>query len=131
TGRRDSAGSGLPSGRPRWDMTTIRARRRRRLSRVGSAARRRVSSAILPSFRGTLKSSRTRTLLPATSTSSKDAFTLDVCLKPLGHVGDQVDHPAAEPPLVVVPADDLGCALTERDGQRRIDYRRGGVGLEV
>src|SRR5205814_9164430 len=93
--------------------------------------RRRVSSAILPSFRGTLKSSRTRTLLPATSTSSKDAFTLGVCLKPLGHVGDQVDHPAAEPPLVVVPTDDLGCALTERDGQRRIDYRRVGIGLEV
>ena len=40
-----------------------------RYSMVGMAARTRVSSVTTPSFRGTLKSTRMRTRLPATSAS--------------------------------------------------------------
>src|SRR6266851_2979992 len=47
------------------------------------------------------------------------------------HVGDEVDHPAAEAPLVVVPADDLGALRAEHQGQRGVDDRRVRVALEV
>src|SRR5215218_11023960 len=68
----------------------------------------RVSSATRPSSRGTLRSARTRTLLPATSASRTDRglrthWGADRRADLLGNV----DEPAAVAPLVVVPADDL------------------------
>src|SRR5260370_33808404 len=46
-------------------------------------------------------------------------------------MADQVDHPAAEPPLVVVPAHDFGPVTAQRLRQRRIDDRGLWVALEV
>ena len=48
---------------------------------VGSAATRRFSSVICPSFKGTLKSQRTKTFFPATLMSSTD-FLLSIVLPP-------------------------------------------------
>src|SRR5207302_6261921 len=48
-----------------------------------------------------------------------------------GDEGDQVHHAAAEPPLVVVPGDDLGPVLALHQRQRRVDDRGVRVVLEV
>ena len=70
TGASDSAGSGLPLARPRWEQAMTMAPRSARALTVGAASRTRVSSRTLPSLRGTLRSRRTRTRVPATSRSS-------------------------------------------------------------
>ena len=64
TGRIESDGSTLPFGRPRWETRIRAARRSRSNSIVGNAALIRVSSVTRPSSSGTLKSTRTRALLP-------------------------------------------------------------------
>src|SRR5262245_3560757 len=46
---------------------------------VGSVARMRVSSPMMPSFRGTLKSTRMNTRLPARSRSLIESFGMGVC----------------------------------------------------
>ena len=69
TGRSRRLSETLPFGRPRWlarmtfapDWTSVRI--------VGIAARMRESSVTRPSASGTLKSTRTKTRLPATSAS--------------------------------------------------------------
>src|SRR5579884_2281312 len=59
-----------PLGRPRWDIKMTDAPLSSRYWIVGRAALMRVSSVMFRSAsRGTLKSTRTRTLLPATSIS--------------------------------------------------------------
>ncbi len=67
TGRRLYLSSGVPSGRPRCEITTTRAPASRRPVRVPSEARMRPSSPMTPSFRGTLRSQRTMTRRPRRS----------------------------------------------------------------
>src|SRR5438270_37382 len=110
-------------------MTMTRAPLPFSASSVGFAARMRVPSAILPSSIGTLRSSRTSTRLPRRPRRSNDAF--NGASEAGGHEGDQVDHPAAEPPLVVVPGDDLRPVIPLHEGQRRVDDGRVRVVLEV
>src|SRR5665811_1579639 len=69
TGRRRMLSWTLPSGRPRWLARMTMAPWARRALIVGRAATIRLSSVILPSARGTLKSTRTNTRLPAASRS--------------------------------------------------------------
>src|SRR5205823_280094 len=130
TGSSENSGSGRPWGRPRWEVTITLASRPASSFRVGAAAWIRVSSSTFPFFRGTLRSSRTSTRLAATSTSRIEAFTR-ARSEGRAHQGDQVDHAAAEAPLVVVPAHDLGPVLTQHRGQRRIDDRGVRVGLKI
>ena len=75
--RRAAAGASVnfsskpsPAGRPRWLIRMTFAPLDARYSIVGSAARMRVSSLTTPSLMGTLKSTRTMTRLPRTSTPS-------------------------------------------------------------
>ena len=72
-GFKDSSGS-RSLGRPRCDITITLAPRLARCASVGAAARTRESSAMVPLAMGTLRSSRTRTRLPATSTEVIEAF---------------------------------------------------------
>src|SRR6059036_413872 len=69
---------------------------------VADDTRIRVSSATCPSSSGTLKSTRTRMRLPATSASRTERGLLK-SEEPL----DEVDQTAAVAPLVVVPPEDL------------------------
>src|SRR5690606_7312147 len=64
TGFRLISGTRLPFGRSKWASSTTFAPAFDSSSIVGSAARRRVSSATLPSSIGTLKSTRTSAVLP-------------------------------------------------------------------
>ena len=68
----------LPLGRPKWDIRITLALRSRRYLMVGTAARMRLSSVIAPvlASSGTLKSTLTSTLLPATSIS----LTVILCI---------------------------------------------------
>src|SRR5256885_2298232 len=76
---------------------------------VGSAARMRASSFTAPVFlsTGTLKSTRTKTRLPATSRSSTERT-----MRPASELRcdeeRHVHHAIGEAPLVVVPGEDLG-----------------------
>src|SRR6185437_9399589 len=72
TGRSEVSGVGWPLGRPRWDRTTTLAPSRATLAMVGRTRVSRVGSATTPFSIGTLKSTRTSTRLPLTSTSSID-----------------------------------------------------------
>src|SRR5688572_33022313 len=80
---------------------------------VGIAARIRESSVTLPSASGTLKSTRTKTRLPATSASRTVSLSMGAAAsgsrdgQARRDVGDEVGHAAAVAPLVVVPGDDL------------------------
>jgi hypothetical protein len=69
TGFRRSASFTLPLGRPRWLARMTEAPRSSRWMIVGRLARIRVSSVILPSSSGTLRSARRKTRFPVTSTS--------------------------------------------------------------
>ena len=72
-------------GRPRWDARIVRAPASIRYRIVGSEARIRVSSATFPSFSGTLKSTRTKTFRPATSTSR--TLSLAIPFLPITPIG--------------------------------------------
>ena len=73
-GRRLMSGTRLPSGRPRCDIRMTFAPLSFRYLIVGSDSRRRLSLSTTPSFRGTLKSTRTMTRLPRGSRSSMNSF---------------------------------------------------------
>src|SRR6266540_2506800 len=78
---------------------------------VGSTARMRRSSVTTASARGTLKSARRRTRLPARlgRSSSTGTLTLNVALRLVGGADDLHDlgQPVRVAPLVVVPAEHL------------------------
>lgn len=65
-GASEKAGSGAPLGRPRCEATTTLAPASARALTVGSTARIRPSSVMVPPSSGTLRSARTKTRLPAT-----------------------------------------------------------------
>ena len=66
------SGFGSPFGLPRWEQRITLPPSLTSFLMVGRAATRRFSSVIFPSFKGTLKSQRTRTLFPFTLISSTD-----------------------------------------------------------
>src|SRR5262245_33118647 len=135
TGRRRSPSWTLPLGRPRWLARTTWAPWSTSALMVGIEARMRESSVTWPSCNGTLKSTRTKTRLPATSASRM------VCLfigrvsgghrQPRRDVGDQVGHPAAVAPLVVVPGDHFDHRAADDHRRLAVDDRGSLVALEV
>ena len=74
TGARDSSGTTLPFGRPRWAIRMTLAPSSRSAVIVGSAALIRPSSVIVVPSSGTLKSARIRTRLPLRSPRSLSVF---------------------------------------------------------
>src|SRR4029079_3275032 len=106
-GRIESAGSGLPPGRPRCEQRTSEAPRSRSSSIVGSAASLRIASATRPPSRGTLKSTRSSTRSPATGASRTLAFEKLTEPARSEDLGGEVDAAVGVAPLVVVPGDDL------------------------
>src|SRR5207248_2103590 len=85
TGASPRSSTTFPSGRPRCETSMILALCSTRYSIVGSAARMRVSSRILPFSSGTLKSTRTSTRLPSTSMSRTVFFFIGASSRrPLG-----------------------------------------------
>src|SRR5262245_46613980 len=144
TGRRRSPSWTLPSGRPRWLASTTFAPCERSVWIVGIAARIRESSVTLPSASGTLKSTRTKTRLPAASRSRMVSLSMIVrlCSRPSGaggrrgretggHESDEIGDAAAVAPLVVVPADDLHHRSVEDRRRRRVDDRAAAVAPAV
>src|SRR4051794_31608773 len=138
TGRSRRLSWTLPSGRPRWLARMTRAPAPRRAVMVGMAARILESSVTLPSASGTLKSTRTKTRLPATSTSRIVSLSMSSAVSRSGGDGqpsaderDQVGDPAAVAPLVVVPGDDLDHRAAEDHRREAVDDRAPAVALEV
>src|SRR3984893_5167339 len=70
SGFNDISGTRLPSGRPKWLSTITLAPLAASSASVGAARSMRVASVTLPFFIGTLRSTRTSTRLPVTSTES-------------------------------------------------------------
>ena len=96
----------------------------------------RVSSLTCPSSMGTLKSTRTRTRLPAGSKSRTVSLSMaqalgDAGVQPSGHEVDEVRDAAAVAPLVVVPGDDLDQVATHGHRAGGVDDRGACVALEV
>src|SRR5262245_27435221 len=104
---------------------------------VGSAARMRVSSVIVPFSIGTLKSTRMKTFRPLRERSRMVVIRTipadeGLPLEPLlFHVADQIDAAARVAPLVVVPRQDLDEVAVEHLRVRRVENRRVRVALEV
>src|SRR5262249_55709325 len=69
--RSEKAGAGLPSGRPKCEITTTLAPFATSSSIVGARRSIRVASVTRPSLTGTFKSARSNTRLPPTSRSSR------------------------------------------------------------
>ena len=116
-----------PSGRPRWATTTTRAPASASFLIVGTLARMRPSSVIVPSSRGTFRSERTRTRLPPDVAQAIDARHGQ---SDGADVLDQVDEAVGVAPLVVVPADDLDL-VADHLGQRRVEDAGSRVGHDV
>src|SRR4051812_49868386 len=94
------SGTRLPSGRPRCDIRITFAPFLRRYSIVGSDSLRRLSLSTLPSLRGTLKSTRTMTRLPAVFRSSTNSFfpaLIPTLYQPLPRFVDGVDSGVGDP----------------------------------
>src|SRR3984957_7463341 len=70
--------TGLPLGRPRCEQRMTLALWRSAYSMVGSVSRMRVSSVMMPSLSGTLKSTRMRTRLSVRSRSRIDSLAMSV-----------------------------------------------------
>ena len=70
SGFSDISGTRLPSGRPKWLSTITLAPLAASSASVGTARSMRVASVTWPFFIGTLRSTRTSTRLPDTSTES-------------------------------------------------------------
>src|SRR5262245_19956200 len=142
TGRSRRPSWTLPSGRPRWLARMTLAPSLRSVTIVGRAARIRESSVTLPSASGTLKSTRTKTRLPAASKSRMVSLSMvsgapgwarsDGRDRQAGRdEADQVGDAAAVAPLVVVPADDLDHRAVEHHGRFGVDDRGAAVAPEV
>src|SRR5512132_4433798 len=137
-GFRLSAGSGPFFGRPRCDASTTRARPSIRRRRVGTAAVIRVSSVMRPSSRGTLKSTRAKTVAPDRFVRSATVFFATGVgalggegSVAIGHQVHEVLHAVAEAPLVVVPAEYLQEVPAHDLGEGRVHDGRGRVAAVV
>src|SRR5688572_27439008 len=145
TGRSRADSTTLPLGRPRWLIRTTLAPPSSRWRIVGTAARTRESSLTLPSSMGTLKSTRTRTRLPAGSKSRtvslsisggaarrlRGAALAEAFAEALADVRHEIGDAAAVAPLVVIPGDDLDHPLADDHRRQRVDDRRAVVALVV
>src|SRR5262245_3489292 len=126
TGFKVYFGSGLPLGRPRCEARISRPPFSMTCLIDGSDALMRVSSVILPSEVGTLKSTRIKTRLPFRSRSEIESLFIlygfalsgshslrsflygfaqsgSHSLRSFHNKFDQIDHTAAESPFIVVP----------------------------
>src|SRR5205814_5548992 len=90
-----------------------------------------VSSPTFPSFKGTLKSTRTRTRLPWTSRSRTESLLIADLQHLRDHELGQLRHAAGVAPLVVVPADELEEVLVELDAAAGVEDRGAAVVDEV
>src|SRR5574339_412805 len=105
TGLRQYLGFGCPFGRPRCEARMTVAPLSSAYWMVGSDARTRVSSPIVPFLIGTLKSTRTKARLPA---RSRSVMLRATALQPLlDEEAQQIDAAARVAPLVVVPREEL------------------------
>src|SRR3984893_2328314 len=96
-GLSDISGTRLPSGRPKWVSTITLAPLAASSARVGTARSMRVASVTWPFFIGTLRSTRTSTRLPATSTESivlKVTWGMHLLLR-FTYANDKYQHLAA------------------------------------
>ena len=119
---RDAPLARLPFGRPKWLIKMVFAPWFCKYFMVGRLACRRVSSVMAPmSLHGTLKSTRTSTVLPATSASSSlrksTILSLFLALNRF-HDPSHIDHTASKPPLIVIPSDDFNQFIVHNFGQR-------------
>src|ERR1035437_282529 len=132
TGAREYLASGAPLGRPRWAHTTTRAPASVRALMVGTEARTRPSSVMVPlASRGTFRSLRTKTRFPRTSPARiRSCAVFIVESERLADVGDQVDQTAGVAPLVVIPADDLRHVAVDV-GETGVEDARRRVGDDV
>src|SRR3972149_12211475 len=92
----------------------------------------RVSSVTLPPLMGTLKSTRTRTCQPDTSTSrTVFLFMAASRLELLGHDRREIRRAARVGPLVVVPGNDLDHRSAQDHRRKAIHDRGARIALEV
>src|SRR5262245_8793807 len=102
---------------------------------VGIAAWIRVSSSTVPSFIGTLKSTRINTRFSLSSTSFTDFFCIPLWLvAPLTLRSDKFDHiadPARVTPLVVVPGEYLYSSTADNLSIFSVDDRRVWVSTKI
>src|ERR1035437_1081306 len=117
TGASDSVSLHSPSfGRPKCEVSITRAPAPSAWRMPGSAARMRVSSVILPSFAGTLKSTRISTRLPRRSRSvifrNVMSFSLRAHLKMRGYIPSCSPRSGAILVILKWPLNDAGPAMT-------------------
>src|SRR2546428_11727607 len=91
----------------------------------------RVASVMRPASRGTFRSARTKTRLPATSRSSSDRTRCPGLTEASAHQERDVAHPAREAPLVVVPGEDLAEGAVHDAGELGVEDRGGGRAVEA
>ncbi|CAB4344108.1 unannotated protein [freshwater metagenome] len=97
--------SGAPLGRPKCANTTTRAPRSDNALIVGTLAWMRPSSVMVVPSSGTLRSLRTITVLPATSSWSIPRIDI---LESVTHIFSDVNKTVGITPFIVVPADNFG-----------------------
>src|SRR3569623_1646827 len=114
-----------PLGRPKCASSSTIAPRSLSSRTVGSIARSRVSSVTLALSIGTLRSTRTSTFLPVSSSGRSSRVLNALTLPELAHRMGGVDHAVREAPLVVVPADDADQLAVEHGGLEAVDCRAG------
>src|SRR5258706_428533 len=134
TGLSESFSLKTPSfGLPRWEVTITAAPFCSAIWMLGTDARMRVSSVILPaSSCGTFRSARMNTRLPRSSRSASRLNFIRYAASLRLVQGDRdVEHAVGEAPLVVVPARHLHERAARDLGQQRVDDRAGGVVVEV
>src|SRR5436190_757752 len=90
-------------------------------STVGNIARSRVSSVTLAPSIGTLRSTRTSTFEPVSSSGRSSRVLKPLTSAELGHRRGGVDHAVREAPFVVVPADDPNELAFEHRGFKAVD----------
>src|SRR5580765_8716472 len=92
----------------------------------------RVSSVMIPSFNGTLKSTRMKTRLRTRSRSRMESLAIAAALQAfLDHQPEQVDAAVRVAPLVVVPRENFHEVAVHHLRVRGVDDRRMRVALEI
>src|SRR5437660_5803468 len=131
-GRSDSAGS-RPFGRPKWASRTTLPPRSAISSIVGATRSIRVASPTRPFSIGTLRSTRTRTRLLATSAWSRvrNVFIEEQSSDQLPHRDGRVGHAVGEAPFVVVPRHDTHQRSIDDLGLVHVEDRAVRVVIEV
>src|SRR6476661_8125831 len=119
----DMSGRTSPFGRPKCESSRTIAPRSLSSRTVGSIARSRVSSVTLAPSIGTLRSTRTSTLLPVRSSGRSSSVLKRLTSAKLAHSRGRVDHAVGEAPFIVVPADDANQFAFEHRRLEAVDGR--------